>query len=240
MSTGKFCWFDLMTTDVAAARAFHAALFGWEIRDHADAYKMISDPDGRSIGGIMAAPPGTSSLWLPYVTTDDVAATAARARALGGQVFVEHEAAGVGRFAIFADPQGAVSAAIQLERDLGPYPRDKGRSHLGWSELHTPDPEASVAFYADLFGWTFDAYGPDYFMLTTEHAGGIARQRAAGAPPYWLVYANVASLGASVAKAAELGARVTVPPTPMPPTGTYAVFTDPTGAVMAMIETAAK
>lgn len=237
MSKGSFCWFDLMTTDVARARAFYVALFGWDVRDHADVYAMIHDRDGRSIGGMMAAQPGTPSAWLPYVTTDDVAATAARVRDLGGRTFVEHEAEGVGRFVIFADPQGAVTAAIQLDRDFGPYPRDKGRNHLGWAELHTPDPAAAAAFYADLFGWTFEAYGPDYWMLTTEHTGGIARQREEGTPPHWLVYANVASIGATAAEVGALGGSVMVPPTPMPPTGTFAVFADPTGAVLAAIET---
>jgi predicted enzyme related to lactoylglutathione lyase len=30
---GTFSWVDLSTTDPAAAKAFHSALFGWEVDD---------------------------------------------------------------------------------------------------------------------------------------------------------------------------------------------------------------
>jgi hypothetical protein len=239
MNAGKFCWFDLMTTDVAASRAFHAALFGWRVEDHDAAYAMVHEEGGRTIAGMMAAPPGAPSAWLPYVSTDDVAATTKRIEARGGRIFTAHEAPGVGRFAIFADAQGAVCAAFQPLRDFGPYPREKAKNHLSWAELHTPDPAGAAAFYADVFGFAFEAYGPDYLMLTTEHTGGIAKQRDPG-PPHWLVYANVASAAATTAKATELGGKVLVPPTPMPPTGTFSILADPTGAVLALMESAAR
>ncbi len=34
-SNGTFCWPELVTTDAAAARAFYAALLGWELNDGA-------------------------------------------------------------------------------------------------------------------------------------------------------------------------------------------------------------
>ena len=45
-----------------------------------------------------------------------------------------------------------------------------------WVDLGSPDPDASAAFYGDLFGWTTTEPGP------VEETGGYAdRERAARA-----------------------------------------------------------
>jgi predicted enzyme related to lactoylglutathione lyase len=52
--------------------------------------------------------------WLTYVGTDDVDATAAKAKDLGGNVIVEPaDIPEVGRFSIVADPTGAVFGLFQ-------------------------------------------------------------------------------------------------------------------------------
>ena len=38
---GEICWTDLQTSDVPAAKAFYAAVFGWRFED-------LPTPDGRS------------------------------------------------------------------------------------------------------------------------------------------------------------------------------------------------
>jgi predicted enzyme related to lactoylglutathione lyase len=237
MSTGKFCWFDLMTTDVSAASGFYAELFGWGVPDHNPAYRMIVDRHGKSLGGMMAAQPGQPSAWLPYVTTDDVAGTAARVRELGGTVLVEHEAAGVGRFVIFMDPQGAVIAAIQLSNEQGAYPREKGENHLSWSDLMSTDPAAALAFYQGVFGWSSESWGDSYFLIGDEHAGGITRAHG-GAPPHWLVYVNTGDTDGVVRQVVELGGRVVAPAQDMGNIGRFAVLADPTGAVFAVMQSA--
>ena len=72
MSQGDFCWFDLMSTDVPAARVFYTALFGWSVTSHNPEYAMIQDRHGRTLGGMMAAAPGMPSAGLAYVTVDDL------------------------------------------------------------------------------------------------------------------------------------------------------------------------
>ncbi|MFN7146145.1 MAG: VOC family protein, partial [Myxococcota bacterium] len=64
MSKGLFVWFDLMTPDVAAARAFYGGVFDWSIQPHGPTYAMIHVAD-RPCGGI-AARPGGPALWVPY------------------------------------------------------------------------------------------------------------------------------------------------------------------------------
>ena len=235
MSTGKFCWFDLMSTDVPAARAFYTELFGWDIREHNAQYAMIHDRAGRGLGGMMAANPGQPSAWLPYVTTDDIAITMNRVRELGGKVFMEHDAPEVGKFAIYADPQGAALAAIQLKNDTGNYPREKGENHIAWSELNTTDPAAALAFHAGVFDWKSESWGPDYILVGDEHSAGITRGQP-GVPSNWLVYVNSQNTDATVAKVESLGGKVMMPGTDIPNIGRFAVFADPTGGVFAVMQ----
>lgn len=236
MSTGRFVWFDLMSPDLPAAQAFYTGLFGWEFRKHNDTYALIHDAQGRPLGGSMATAGGQPPAWVPYVSTDDATATAAAIRAGGGTVFLDHTAPGVGHFVIFADPDGAVIATIQLDDDSVPYPREKDQPHLCWSELHAPDPARSFAFYRGLFGWTPEAWGEDYLLITDEHAGGIMKAQP-GNPPMWLVYVNTLDTDATAAKVTALGGKVFAEPMEMPGVGRFAVFADPTGTVFAVMST---
>jgi predicted enzyme related to lactoylglutathione lyase len=56
MKHGAFGWNELMTTDVAAARRFYGALFGWETEDYPVEgmnYVLIK-VGGEEVGGMMA------------------------------------------------------------------------------------------------------------------------------------------------------------------------------------------
>jgi predicted enzyme related to lactoylglutathione lyase len=61
------------------------------------------------VGGLMQCPkPGLPSHWLPYVTVEDVDATAAKAKKLGAQIAMEPlDVPTVGRIAVLVDPHGA-------------------------------------------------------------------------------------------------------------------------------------
>jgi predicted enzyme related to lactoylglutathione lyase len=234
MSTGKFCWFDLMSSDVPAARSFYGALLGWNLEDHNPGYTMIRDAEGRTLGGMMGTAPGRPSGWLPYVTTDDVTATTAKIRASGGTIFREGAAAGVGRFVIFGDRQGAVLSAIQLDNEQE-YPREKAKSHITWAELQTTDIPDAVAFHTGIFGWPTREWTPEYILIGEDHAGGIA---PAHGPPAWLIYVNVGDADATAKRVEALGGRTFVAPRPMGRIGQFAVFGDPTGGMFAVMQSA--
>ena len=77
-----------------------------------------------------------------------------------------------------------------------------------WVDLQTSDQDAAKAFYAGLFGWTYDdqpmPQGPVYSMamLGGHHVAAIAPQSpelaAAGAPPMWNTYLAVDSVDEAV------------------------------------------
>ena len=115
---GAFSWNELMTTDVASAKAFYGELFGWEMKDEQMpdmTYTMLRAGD-REVGGMMAMPveaQGTPPAWGAYVTVNDIDATAKRVEELGGKIITPpRDIPQVGRFCVFQDPQGAFISAI--------------------------------------------------------------------------------------------------------------------------------
>lgn len=115
---GAFSWNELMTTDVAGAKAFYRELFGWEMRDAQTpdmTYTMLKAGD-QEVGGLMAIPAeakGAPPAWGAYVTVDDVDQQLRRVEQLGGKVIVPaRDIPDVGRFAVISDPQGAMLSMI--------------------------------------------------------------------------------------------------------------------------------
>lgn len=112
---GTFCWNELQARDVDAARKFYSALFGWRMKESPE-YTELAAGD-QAIGGILPsqAPPEVPSHWMPYFAVEDCDASAAKAQSLGGAIYVPPtDVPNVGRFAVVADPQGAVFAIIRL------------------------------------------------------------------------------------------------------------------------------
>ena len=115
---GTCSWFELMTTDVAAAKDFYTKLFGWtteEIPMEGGTYNVIKVAD-KAVAGMMTMPPEVQSVpphWGVYVTVDDVDATAKLAEEMGAKILVPpRDIPKVGRFCVIQDPQGAALAAI--------------------------------------------------------------------------------------------------------------------------------
>lgn len=116
---GTFCWADLSTPDPERARQFYSGLFGWQLEageKDPSGYLHIKN-SGRFIGGIPPVQhrdPNTPPHWLIYFAVADVDATAAKAKQMGARFYVEPiSMEGVGRMAVMADPQGAVSAIFK-------------------------------------------------------------------------------------------------------------------------------
>lgn len=112
---GAFCWGQLNTSDTTRAEAFYTALFGWSTKTGTDGGMTYTEWSlgGIAIGGMMALPPGAGapSHWLAYFAVDDCDASASLATSLGAKSYVSPtNIPGAGRFAVFADPQGATFA----------------------------------------------------------------------------------------------------------------------------------
>lgn len=120
-ATGTFCWNELASKDVEAAKKFYVELFGWKTKDGdfgTCKYTEILTNDGTPIGGMyqMTEEYGDmNSHWMPYVAVTDVDETARRVEDLGGKVCVQPtDMPTVGRFAVINDPSGAVMSIIKL------------------------------------------------------------------------------------------------------------------------------
>jgi uncharacterized protein len=111
---GSLCWTELTTRDTKAATTFYTSLFGWSAKAGSAGgteYTELSN-QGTPQGGIMATPPQMGNApphWTPYFGVTDVDAVAAKAGQIGGRTYVPPtDIPAVGRFAVIADPQGAV------------------------------------------------------------------------------------------------------------------------------------
>jgi uncharacterized protein len=112
---------------------------------------------------------------------------------------------------------------------------------FSWVELTTTDGGAAKAFYAALFGWTFEdnQVGPDmvYSMgkLGDQYSCGLFTMKAMeGIPPHWLSYITVDDADAAAKKASANGGKVMREPFDVMTAGRMAVLTDPTGALFAV------
>lgn len=236
---GRFVWYDLMTTDPARATAFYTELFGWTTRtvnmgDHGD-YTMIAN-NGKDFGGIVGFEKADlPSHWIHYTTVDDVDATVATVKGLGGAVHVPAmDIPTVGRFAVIADPTGGFISPFKSEHET---PEDESPSPAGafvWPELMTKDPDAAAKFLTAIFGWTArkETMGTTPYTVLSragEDTAGLA-QSPPDSPTFWLSYVKVDDADAMASRAKALGATMMVEPFDMPTIGRIAIAQDPTGA----------
>jgi predicted enzyme related to lactoylglutathione lyase len=241
-ANGMFCWRELMTDDVDRARAFHGELFGWgwkaDSMGAAGTYWLISK-DGQYIGGIMAKPPGAPmpSAWSSYVLVDDVDAATKRCAAAGGTVYrAPDDVPDIGRFAVLADPWGAVFLPY---RPFGESkPPAPGANTFCWESLVTPDPKAAIAFYGKVVGFGTGPTPNGEGTLFTAGGTGVADLQPArsGAPSYWATYVQVERAEATRDRAVQLGGKVVVPRIDVPQVGVVAFIADPSGAALGLFQ----
>ena len=257
MGDGKpaFIWYELMTSDQAAAEAFYRAVVGWGMADAGQPgmrYTVLSAGD-RGMGGLMALPDdacaaGARPGWLGYVGVPDTDGAAKRIVEAGGAIHHgPDDIPGVGRFAVVADPGGA---AFQL---LTPYPREDAPPPaepstpglVSWHELSSRiGQEAAFGFYSGQFGWeTLELMdmGP-MGRYRIFGAGGVAmggmldaREDAPGSA--WSFYVNVAGLDAAVRRIEANGGRVLTGPHEVPGGSWIVQAVDPQGAAFALVAT---
>ena len=120
---GDLVWFELQSTKPAQeAAAFYQKVFGWEIApvyDNDDgAYLTFMAPGKPASGGVYSSTVypaflNNQSQWCPTFATDDVDATAAKVKELGGTVEAVHKGTPYGDFAMIRDPQQAFFVAMR-------------------------------------------------------------------------------------------------------------------------------
>jgi len=115
---GSFVWTDLFSPDSTRAAEFYCGLFGWTTYVGDSPYIHFKNGE-KYIAGSMPGTlqPGMPPHWLPYIGVESCDAGAEKAKSLGatvhyGPVTME----GIGRYAVLADPQGAVFAVFESGR----------------------------------------------------------------------------------------------------------------------------
>jgi predicted enzyme related to lactoylglutathione lyase len=245
---GRFAWYELMTTDVAAAKAFYAKVVGWGAQDASTpdlAYTLFSA--GKApVSGLMELPEdarkmGATPRWMGYVGVNDTDATADRIKRLGGAVYVPPTNSNIGRISVVADPQTAMLALVE-----GPKPGQQQLAELdepgrvGWHELLAADWEKAFAFYGELFGWQkaeaelgqTDAY--QLFSAGGRMIGGMFTKRPVEPVPYWLYYFNIDDVDAAAERVKSGGGRIFEGPFEVPDGSWIARCIDPQGAIFAL------
>jgi predicted enzyme related to lactoylglutathione lyase len=248
---GRFVWQELMTEHPDTAAVFYSKLLGWHAQaSSADAGYTEFHAGTRAVAGLLKTPDAAKSAgakprWTPYITVEDVDAAAIEITKQGGKVV--HPATDiptVGRFAVVADPQGAVFAAFKPQGPAvagadGAAPKP---GEFSWMELATNDLEAAFSFYAKLFGWQAlhrHDMGPAgvYLIFGADgiQRGGIFKLGPErGSSPHWLPYAAVADADASAREIPGFGGHVVSGPMDVPDGGRIVHLTDPDGALFAL------
>ncbi len=248
---GTFAWFECGSRDAAASKGFYTKLFGWTAEDHpmpgdmGGRYTMLK-LEGEDVAGLyqLAGPmAGVPPHWATYVRVASVDETVSKTESLGGKVAAPAmDVPGVGRIAFLQDPTGATIGVFRPGEHKGLGRQGRTPGAFCWSELATHDTAAAGEFYGKLFDWTpkTDAGTPPYteFRIGGRPIAGMMplTPKHGGAPPHWLPYVAVADCGGIATAVTDLGGTLVVPPTDIPGVGTFAVFFDPGGAGLAVIQ----
>lgn len=249
-------WVDTWRQDARSAAEFYGALFGWELAgvdDDGPQRYVIGRLKGRDVAAIGSPPPpaaaGAPATWTTYVQVEGVDRTAAAIAAAGGTLLAEpFGSLDGGRMAIAADPAGAAFGirapgehrGAELVNEPGAW---------AMSFLETPDPEGAKEFYAAVFGWETESFGPATMFRLPGYVGGepsqpvprdvVATMMPAepGSAARWAVNFWTDDVEAAAATARDRGGRVVAEPADVPDLPMKeAVIADPEGALVSLTE----
>lgn len=114
-----------------------------------------------------------------------------------------------------------------------------GNKIVHW-ELMGSDGVAMQKFYKDMFDWNTEGVeGFDqYFMVDADSAGaaGAVGRGPEQMPSYMTFYIEVPDIDAHLARIEEAGGKTMMPRTVVPDVVTYAMFSDPAGNVVGLVE----
>jgi len=251
--TGRFVWYELMTSDTKKAIAFYSDVVGWKTQPFEGApadkpYEMWVASQG-PLGGVMALPPEAKTMgvpphWMAHVEVADVDATVAKVKQMGGSVHMQPtDIPTVGRFSIVADPQGASLSVFKPASEMKAHDTSKP-GEFSWNELYAKDHTAAFRFYSDLLGWEkvteMDMGAAGKYLIfgkgDKQYGGMMTIGPDMPMPPSWCYYANVEDLDAAIGRAKGKDAKLMFGPMDVPGGTRVAMLTDPQGAVFALHE----
>ena len=254
---GGYIWYELMTPDAEASKAFYDAVVGWDIGPAAEemgGYRMIGRSDGKFAGGVLpltaemqqhGARPG----WLGYIYVPDVARSIASIKDAGGQIFMgPHDIPGVGTIAMVADPSGApfyimnpTPPANDPDAESDVFSTDQPQ-HVRWNELSSTDQDGAIDFYTRHFGWTQEGAMPmgemgDYKFI---YANGVRIGAVMRKPPQlpvsmWSYYIGVDDIDRAAQAVRDGGGQILHGPMEIPGGEFSLNAMDPQGATFGLV-----
>ncbi len=255
--TGNFIWYELVTPDLDAAKAFYDKVVGWTVADRSDfpnGYRMIGRADGKMAGGMIPLTDemrthGGRPIWLGYLDVEDVDAAAGAIKADGGQVHLgPFDIPDIGRVAMVTDPVGV---PFYVMKPVPPEGQPDAQSdvfdpikaqHFRWNELSTTDQDGAVAFFTNHFGWTQQGAMPmgemgDYMFVQADGVGiGAIMPKPSQRPTSgWTYYIGVDDIDRAHEAAKACGATILYDPMEIPG-GEYSLAAiDPQGAPFGLV-----
>jgi predicted enzyme related to lactoylglutathione lyase len=246
----NFVWYELMTSDLDAAKAFYKTVVGWNAEAWGGAgmpYVILKAGDA-GVAGMMTIPEDAAKMgvrpgWVGYIGTPDVDAATRSVKEAGGTVHREpDDIPEVGRFSVVADPQGAMFILLTPTSEDKPPESLMTPGQVGWRELYASDWQSAFAFYSGQFGWTKgDAVDMgemgiyQLFAAGGDAIGGMMTKPADVPAPNWLFYFNVTDIDAAVARVTENKGQVVTGPMEVPGGAWIIQAMDPQGAMFALV-----
>ena len=252
---GRPVWYELMTTDTAAAETFYKKVIGWTSAPFAaspNPYTVFSRTGQVGVAGLMRRPEGMNMppFWAMYVGVPKLEDAVAHIKRLGGnELSPVIDVPTVGRLQMMKDPQ---AAAFYILQPAPTEERPETAAEVGeasWHELMTTDAAAAMTFYSEVFGWqpsdTMDM-GPmgKYYMFNRPHGmiGGMMNKppEMAHVPPHWMIYFRVPDIDAAADRVKVNGGKILNGPMEVPGGDRIVNAMDPQGAAFSLHERTSK
>lgn len=119
---GDWVWIQLLSRDGKKAAEFYQKLAGYEIVENTETNRIsdyILTSDGFARATVRTIPSGNEQVppnWLPFVRVKSVTESVAKAKELGGKVWLEpKDELFKGKVAIVADPTGGAVGLLELD-----------------------------------------------------------------------------------------------------------------------------
>jgi uncharacterized protein len=246
---GRPVWYELMTTDTAAAETFYRNVVGWTSAPFAQSpnpYTVFKRTGDVHVAGLMPRPAGMNMppFWSMYVAVPKLEDAVAHIKRLGGtELSGIIDVPTVGRMQMLKDPQGAAFYIIQPSSSEERPETEAAVGEGSWHELLTTDAAAALKFYSEIFEWqpsdTMDM-GPmgKYYMFNRPHGmiGGMMNKppEMAQVPPHWMIYFRVPDINAAVERIKKNGGTIINGPMEVPGGDWIVTATDPQGAAFSL------
>ena len=252
---GTFCWVDLATSNLAAAKSFYRSLLEWNVQDLAGAqlgaYTMARKLERKVAGLYQQAPEhvaqGEPPRWISHIAVASAEVTVRRARHLGSKLLIApFSVLDLGRAALMRDPTGAVFALWEPRAHPGAELIAEPGA-LAWNELLTKDIDRAGRFYSRLFDWDArieraGSYSHTLFVREGQSIAGMrelpASESASPDEPEWRVYFCVSDCDDCLARGRALGATTWTSPIEAPTLGRFGSLRDPQGAAFSVLRLA--